>query len=73
MEIIVMAVYTQGFTSEGVDLLANALNKTLNINSYKLLDSKRLPYIYVKKAEVLIVVEKIIFYMHPSTHYKLGF
>jgi len=52
MEIIVMAVSTQGFTSEGVDLLANALNKTLNINSYKLLDSKRLPYIYVKKAEV---------------------
>lgn len=39
MEIIVMAVYTQGFTSEGVDLLANAVNKTLNINSYKLLAS----------------------------------
>lgn len=73
MEIIVMAVSTQGFTSEGVDLLVNAVNKILNINSYKLLDSKRLPYIYVKKAEVLIVVEKVIPYMHPSTHYKLGF
>ena len=67
-----LVLNTQGFTSENVDLLVCALNRNFNISSYKLLDSKRIPYIYVKKVDVLILAAKVKPYMHPSTYYKLS-
>lgn len=67
-----LALHTQGFTQQEVDLLVNALNQNFNINSYKLQDSRGKPYIYIKKREVPLLAAQVARYMHPSMYYKLG-
>jgi hypothetical protein len=67
-----LVLNTQGFTKSDVDRLVVALNGCLGIKSYRMSDSRGLPIIYVRKADVVILAAACAQYMCPSTHYKLG-